>query len=98
MASKVNYACTVLDKQYTTCGFRETQYMSPSKSLLAISSAKDRGPQVGERIWHIWNFPQSSPNHRYMLQSIYVYRQSVIQDVYRQEPFQKVGRCHCLLI
>jgi len=37
MASKVNYACTVLDKQYTTCGFRETQYMSPSKSLLAIS-------------------------------------------------------------
>ena len=56
MASKVNYACTVLDKQYTTCGFRETQYMSPSKSLLAISSAKDRGPQVGKNMAYL-EFP-----------------------------------------
>jgi len=32
-----------------------------------------------------------------MLQSIRVYRQKVFQDVYRQEPFQKAGRCHCLM-
>jgi hypothetical protein len=36
-----------------TWGFLETQYMSPSKSPPAISSAKDRGPLQGKNIAYL---------------------------------------------
>ena len=56
-----NYAWTIqmLEKQLPTSGFLETQYMSPSKSLFAISSAKDRGPQVGKNMAYL-EFPTMS--------------------------------------
>lgn len=45
----------MLEKNKPTWGFLETKYISPSKSLLAISPAKDRGPEIGKIITYLEN-------------------------------------------
>ena len=94
-----NYAGTIQmleKKNYQPVGFLRPSTCRHQNRYLPFHQPKTVVHKWG-KIWHIWNFPQYPLNHQYMLQSTRVYRQNVIQDVYRQEPFQKAGHCHCLM-